>query len=425
MKFNELKEYILNGFLDLEIEKICNKNTFIQEKQRFLNLLEECYKRFGDGDFHFISSPGRSEIGGNHTDHQNGHVIATTLDIDNLVCFKANSDKTVIYYDKVFGEVKLDLSDLNYRDEEKNTTISLIRGIAYKLNELDYNIGGFNAICDSRVLGGSGISSSACFEVMITEVFSALYNSQKISPIERALVSKYAENSYFGKPSGLLDQLAISVGGFVFMNFKDPKNPQIENFDFSFNDYGYSFVLVNTKGDHSNLSNEYSAIPEEIKNVSNFLGKDVLADSDYYTLLNNIPDIRKSLCNDRAILRSIHFYNEDKRVIKQKDAIKNKNISDLLKLMNESGRSSFMYLQNVYPASRPKSQSLALALALSDSYLDGQGAFRVHGGGLDGTIQVILPTDMLEGYKELISPIFGDDAIMEVNARGVGTITII
>lgn len=421
MEYKELKEYICSDRIDDLLEKIICSKDLESEKKRYLALLDDAYAMYGEGDYHFISSPGRSEIGGNHTDHQHGHVVAASLNIDNLAVVKKNGTKTVNYADRAFTVKPVDLNDLEKHPEEVNTSESLIRGIAARLNELGYAIGGFDALCESRVLVGSGISSSACFEVLLAEAFNALFNDEKITPVERALVGQYAENVYFGKPSGLLDQTAISVGGFVTIDFKDPKEPVIENYDFSFSDYGYELVLVNTKGDHSDLSHEYAAVPGEIKEVAHELGVEYLADSSLEKLLSDLKGIREKVKNDRGVLRAIHFYNEDRRAVEEKEAIIAKDIDGLLKLMKESGRSSFEYLQNVYPASRPGSQSLAIGLALADMCLGEEGSYRVHGGGFEGTIQAIIPVKKLEEFRKTMTSVFGDDCLLEVRVRPFGT----
>ncbi|MBR0137350.1 MAG: galactokinase, partial [Erysipelotrichaceae bacterium] len=368
-----------------------------------------------------FSAPGRIEVGGNHTDHQHGHVVAASLNIDNLAVVKKNGTDVVNYADRAFKVKPVDLNDLEKHPEEVNTSESLIRGIAARLKELGYEVGGFDALCESRVLVGSGISSSACFEVLLAEAFNALFNEEKITPVERALVGQYAENVYFGKPSGLLDQTAISVGGFVTIDFKDPKEPVIENYDFSFSDYGYELILVNTKGDHSDLSHEYAAVPGEIKEVAHELGVEYLADSSLEKLLSDLKGIRERVKNDRGVLRAIHFYNEDRRAVEEKEAIIDKDIDRLLKLMKESGRSSFEYLQNVYPASRPASQSLAVGLALADMVLGEEGSYRVHGGGFEGTIQAIVPVGKLDEFRKTMTSVFGDDCLLEVRVRPFGT----
>ena len=425
MNYTELKEYISSGQLDETIRQVICNDDVSEEKKRYLSLLEDAYKLYGDGDYHFISSPGRSEIGGNHTDHQHGHVVAAGLNIDNLCVVKANDLNVVNYADRVFSIAPVDLSNLSVRESEVNTSESLIRGIAFRLNDLGFKYGGFDALCESRVLVGSGISSSACFEMMLVEIFNFLYNEDRVSPIDRAKIGQYAENFYFGKPSGLLDQMAISVGGLVAIDFKDIEKPQIESHDFSFADYGYELLLIDTKGDHSDLSHEYAAVPNEIKEVGAQLGVKFLADTSRDELLKNLKEIREKVGNDRAILRAIHFFNEDRRAIEEKEAIANKDVERLLKLMKESGRSSFEYLQNVYPASRVNSQSLALALALADMYLGEKGTYRVHGGGFEGTIQAVVPAEILDGFKEMMYSVFGEDCILQVRVRPFGTKTVI
>ena len=425
MEYLKLKEYINSDKINETLSKIICSDDLTEEKKRYLKVLDEAYELYGDGDYHLISSPGRSEIGGNHTDHQHGNVLAAGLNIDNIAVVKANNDNTIRYKDGSFVIKPVDLDDLSIHDNEINTSEALIRGIAFRLKDLGYKYGGFDAVCNSKVLVGSGISSSACFEVMMVEAFNALYNEERIDPVERAKIGQYSENVYFGKPSGLLDQMAISVGGFVAIDFKNPEDPKIENFTFSFSDYGYELVLVNTKGDHSDLSHEYAAVTVEIKEVAKQLGVNYLADSSKEELLKNLKTIRENVKNDRGVLRAIHFYNENERAIKEKEAVKNKDIDELLKLMKESGRSSFEYLQNVYPASRVNSQSLAIGLALSDMYLQEKGTYRVHGGGFEGTIQVVVPRDMLKGFEETMTAVFGDDSLLEVKVRPFGTKTIV
>ena len=428
MNYEALKNYIRSDEIEDIIGQIlCTKSRdeILEEKERYLRLLDEAYALYGDGDYHFISSPGRTEIGGNHTDHQHGHVVAASLNMDNLVVVKGNDDKIVRYRDGDFRIRPVDLNDLSIKEEEINTSESLIRGIAFRLNELGYRYGGFDALCESRVLVGSGISSSACFEVMLVEIFNALYNEDVISPVERAKIGQFAENVYFGKPSGLLDQMAISVGGFVTINFQKPENPDIENFAFSFDDYGYDLILVNTKGDHSDLSYEYAAIPNEIKMVAKQLGVEYLADCSQAKFMDHYQEIREKIGNDRAMLRAMHFYNEDKRAVAQREAIREGDIDSLLRLMKKSGNSSYEYLQNVYSNSRVNSQSLSIGLALADQYLDGDGAYRVHGGGFEGTIQLVVPHEKTEGISKLMCSVFGDDCLMKVKIRPFGTKTVI
>lgn len=425
MEYLDLKKYIDSNEINGILSKIKGTDDLALEKQRYQKLLDETYDTYGPGDYHLISSPGRSEIGGNHTDHQHGNVLACGLNMDNIAVFRANNENIVRYRDGDFKIKDVDLSNLNIQQEEINTSEALIRGIASRLNELGYKVGGFDALCNSEVLVGSGISSSACFEMMVVEIFNHLYNNGVIGPVLRAKIGQYSENVYFGKASGLLDQMTISVGGFTAIDFKDMADPKIESYDFSFEDYGYQLFLVNTKGDHSDLSNEYSAIPAEMKKVAKQLDKEVLVESSLDALLDNFVSIRENVNNDRAILRSIHFYLEDERAIKEREAVKNKDIESLLFLMKESGRSSYEYLQNVYPVSRVYSQSLAIGLALCDICLKQDGAYRVHGGGFEGTIQAVVPNDKVNDFKSIMSKVFGDDCLMECKVRPFGTKTII
>lgn len=425
MNYKESCEYIGSNKIDSLLIKIICSEDIKEEKNRYHKLLDELYKEHGDGDFRFVSSPGRVEIGGNHTDHQHGHVIAATISHDNVCAFKKSDDTKIIYRDHKLGKVEIDISDTKFRKEEVNTSASIIRGIANRLKELGYKVGGFNAVCDSRVLIGSSLSSSACFEVMIVEIFSNLYNDGKINPIERALIAQYSENEYFGKASGLLDQSTISAGGFVAIDFKKPTDPVIESFDFSFDKYGYDFFVVDTKGTHTNLSDEYSAMPNECKIVAEELGKEVLADTNIDDFNKKIKAIRDNVKNDRALLRALHFYNEDERAVKQKEAIKNKDIDTLLKLMNDSGKSSFMYLQNVYSPVNYKVQNISIGLALTDSFLKGKGAFRIQGGGFEGTFLAIVPKDLSNSYTELINNLYGNFSAMKIKIRPIGITMVI
>lgn len=425
MNYLELSKYIDSISIDEVLRKTTCLQDISQEKKRYHNLLEEAKASFSDGDYHFISSPSRSEIGGNHTDHQHGNVLAATLSIDNVCACKSNDSNTITFIDNHFGKIFVDLSNLSAKEEEKNTSISLIKGIAYKLKEFGYKINGFDAVCDSKVLIGASISSSACFEVMIAEIFNVLFNEGKISNIEKAIACQYTENIYFGKASGLLDQLTISVGGFVAADFKDPSNPHIENFDFSFEKHGYDFLIVNTKGTHANLTDEYSSIPHEMKEVSNELNVEYLADATYEEFISNISSIRSNISNDRALLRSIHFFNETKRAVLEKEAVRNDDICSLFKLMKESGRSSYMYLQNVYATNNTKSQSLSLALALTEDFLKEEGTYRMQGGGFEGTIIAIVPKNLTQNYEKLIESVFGPNSILKCCIRPLGTIEVI
>ena len=426
MNYSELKDYILSDKFCETLYQIKGTRDLALEKRRYLALLDKAYERFNDGDYHLISSPGRTEIGGNHTDHQHGHTLSATINFDNICVVKAIDKDICTFVDEKFPDCIISLNNLEKKQEECNTSTSLIKGIAYKLNELGYRTGGFEAICDSGVAIGSGMSSSACFEIMIVEIFNSLYNKGVITPIDRAIISQFAENDYFGKASGLLDQATISCGGLVAMDFKDPKAPTVESYDFNFEDYGYKLMLVDCKGDHADLSDEYSAIPKEMKMVANVMDGDVLADCDPGYFFSHVKEIRESLENDRAVLRAFHLFTEDKRAVDEKEAVKNKDIDTLLKLIKESGQSSFMYNQNISVGSLPKTQPMAIALAMSSYILGDRGAYRVHGGGFGGTILAVVPFDLVDSYKLVLGSVFGKDSILNLTtSRSFGTKTLI
>lgn len=424
MQLTEIKNQILDNSLDDQLKMVNASDDLKTIKKRYLSLINETNTKYGDGDYILLSASGRSEIGGNHTDHQHGKVLAAAVNMDNICLVKKNNSLIVDYTTLGFNIRPLDLNDLEINPAEKHTSEALIRGIAARFKQLGYKIGGFSGLGHCNVLMGSGISSSASFEILIAEIFNHLFNDGQINAIEIAKIAQYAENNYFLKPCGLLDQMAISVGGFVYINFKDPNSPIVEKIDFNFKDYGYNLVLVNTKGDHANLSDEYAAIPSEIKKVAKMFNVEVISDIELKDLISKIPNIRKEIKNDRAILRAIHVLNENELVDNEVTALKNKDIKTLFKLMKQSGNSSFKYLQNIYVSQSPQIQNLSLALALSESFLS-DGAYRVHGGGFEGTIQAIVSDQELDGYLKLMRAYFGDDSCFVVNIRPVGGYKII
>lgn len=425
MKLQDLRETIRqDGLTDKIRQLICQDDTS-KEKQRYLDILDKAYELYGDGDYHLISASGRSEIGGNHTDHQHGKVIAASVNIDTLIAAKKNTSHIIQLQSAGFDIKPVDLHDLDIHPEEADTSESLIRGIASRFRQLGYEIGGFDSFSQSNVLVGSGISSSASFEVAVAQVFNHLYNDGKVNDIEIAKICQYAENQYFMKPSGLLDQMAISCGGFTLMNFEDINQPIVEKCEFDFKKYGYQVVLVNVKSSHDDLSHEYAAIPMEMKEVAHVLGIEYLGEISSEQFYRQLPEVYKKVKNKRAILRAIHFYEENDRVARQTEAIRNQDIHQLLELMRESGSSSYMYLQNIYCASNPSKQPLALALAMSEHILGKKGAYRVHGGGFAGTILAIVPVELLDTYLSQMHSIYGDDSTYIMNVRQIGGCMII
>lgn len=425
MNYQEIKDTLCGNQLDQIIRELICTDKVNEEKQRYLKLLEQAYMLYGDGDYHLISASGRSEIGGNHTDHQHGKVIAASVNIDTLVAVKKNNEAIIHLQSAGFDIKPIDIQDLSIHPEEKDTSESLIRGIVSRFKQLGYEIGGFDGVTQSNVLVGSGISSSASFEVAVAQCMNQLYNEGKIDDIEIAKICQYAENVYFMKPSGLLDQMAISCGGFTIMDFYDVQKPVVEKCSFDFKKFGYQVVLVNVKSSHDDLSHEYASIPLEMKEVACALDIEYLGEISSQQFYEKLPMIHETVKNERAILRAMHFYQENDRVAKQSEAIRNQDIKSLLELMRESGYSSYMYLQNIYCASNPSSQPLALALALSEHILGKEGAYRVHGGGFAGTILAIVPMNLLDTYLEKMQSIYGSDSTYIMNIRQSGGCKII
>ena len=378
--------------------------------KRFQALLDRHKELFGrsEDETMLFSTAGRTELAGNHTDHNLGLVIAGTINLDTIAAVSLRDDSTVIVNSEGFPEVVVDISDLEVREEEKNTTQSLLRGIAKAFKDRGLKVGGWQANTTTRVLKGSGLSSSAAIEVLCAEIFNNLFNDDVLAPVELAKISQYAENVYFGKPSGLMDQIGCAQGGIVGIDFADNANPVLTPLDVNFEDYGYDLVIVDTKGNHADLTGEYAAVPAEMKQVAAYFGADCLRKVDYEEFIDKLPQLREAVSNDRAILRAIHFFDENMRVEAMLDCLKEKDIDGYLYYVEESGNSSFKYLQNVYPAINVKEQGLSLALALTEDFLSGEGACRVHGGGFAGTIQAYIPKELTDDYIDFMDSVFGE-----------------
>ena len=367
----------------------------------------------------YFSAPGRTEVGGNHTDHNNGKVLAAAVNLDVIAAVQ-KTDSGVIRLKSVgYPMDTIDTADLAVQEAEKERSAALIRGVCARMKELGYAVGGFDAVTTSRVLKGSGLSSSAAFEVLVVTILSHLYNDDAIDPVEAAQISKFAENVYFGKPSGLLDQMAASVGGFTTMDFADPSTPKIEKIDFDLNRFGYALCVVDTGGNHADLTSEYAAVPVEMKSVARALGKEVLREVDEAEFYKAIPALRKTV-GDRAILRAIHFFDDNRVVDKEVEALKAGDFESFKQLVIASGRSSATNLQNVFAVVNPAEQGLSLALALIARILDGKGAYRVHGGGFAGTVQAYVPLEMLESFKTQIEAVFGEGSCYVLSVRSAG-----
>ena len=350
-----------------------------------------------DKVYHF-SAPGRTEIGGNHTDHQHGCVIAAAVDMETTAEVTLNGTNVIRVDSEGYKPVEIDLSDLKIREEEKNTTAALIRGVAVAFQQRGYKLTGFDAKVRSTVLPGSGLSSSAAFEVLIGRILNGLFADNAVSAIEIAQIGQYAENVYYGKPSGLMDQMASSVGGPVFIDFADPKKTVVEKVDYDFAHSGYTLCTIDSGADHADLTDEYAAMPIEMKQVAKFFGKEVLREVNETEFYAKIADVRKET-GDRAVLRAIHFFNENKRVQLQVRALKSDHFDAFLRYVNESGMASWTLLQNVTPAGYIEKQDMAFTIALCQQLLGGEGAVRIHGGGFAGTALAFVPNARLDAFR--------------------------
>ena len=372
---------------------------------------------------YLFSAPGRTEISGNHTDHQHGCVLAAAVNLETVADVTLNGADVIRVCSEGYAPVEIDIRDLSIREAEKNTTAALIRGVAAAFAARGAVLHGFDAAVRSTVLPGSGLSSSAAFEVLIGTILNELFFEKKLSAVEIAQIGQYAENVYFGKPSGLMDQTASSVGGMVFIDFADPANPVVERLDFDFSAAGHALCIIDSGADHANLTHEYAAIPQELRAVCAQFGKEVLRDIPEAEFFAALPRLRGTV-PDRAILRAIHVYQENKRVLRQAEALRAGDFDAFLRLTVASGRSSWMYLQNITPAGETEHQAVAVALALCDTLLGGRGAFRVHGGGFAGTVQVFVPMDLLEQFKSGIEAVLGEGSCHVLSIRPEGGIRV-
>lgn len=407
-----------------------NKESLLAAYPRFeaqpdfyLGRMEDAEKGFADTfgkeAERFFSAPGRTEIGGNHTDHQHGCVLAAAVDLDIFGAAAKNDSRIIRIFSEGYGMEEISLDDLEVKKEEINTTASLIRGVASKITQMGYTLGGLDMYTVSNVLKGSGISSSAAYEVLVGTVINALYCENKLTPVEIAQIGQYAENVYFGKMSGLMDQTASSVGGVVAIDFRDNANPIVRKLDFDFTKAGYALCIIDSGADHADLSDEYSAIPMEMRQVAAHFGKEVLREVALADFLTDMAAVREK-AGDRATLRAYHFLRDNQRAIDEAVALEAGDFDKFLSLVKESGYSSFMYLQNVYVSGSVEHQEVAYALAACEAALAGKGAYRVHGGGFAGTIQAFVPQEMLAGFVEQMENAVGKGRCHVLSIRPAG-----
>ncbi|MDD5969097.1 MAG: galactokinase family protein [Anaerostipes sp.] len=394
------------------------------QKERYIKAIQEFEKLYGEQEVEIYSAPGRSEVGGNHTDHQYGKVLAASINLDAIAIVAKTDDSIIDIKSEGYDRIQVHLDSLQPRKEEEGSSEALTRGVAARLKEEGYIIGGFQAYATSDVLNGAGMSSSAAYEVLVGNILSGVYNEGKASPILLAQIGQYAENEYFGKPCGLMDQMASSVGGLINIDFEDPKNPKVKQVKVDFEEYGHSLCIVDTKGSHADLTDDYAAIPQEMKQVANFFEEDVLRKVDKNEFYLNLPKIREIL-GDRAVLRAIHLFEENKRVDEQVQALEQHDFETFKKLIKASGDSSFKYLQNVYSSHEINNQSVSIGLAISDIILQGKGVSRVHGGGFAGTIQAFVPNDIVDIYKKDIEHVFGEGSCHVLKVRKYGGMKVL
>ena len=374
---------------------------------------------FGGAPERYFSAPGRTEIGGNHTDHQRGRVLAGAVNLDTVAAVRLNGTDAIRIMSKGYPVSTVNVTELTPMESEINSTPALIRGVVARFTEMGCKVEGFDAYCESTVLPGSGLSSSAAYEVLIGTIVNHMFFEGKVSQPEIAMIGQYAENVFFGKPCGLMDQTASAVGNLVTIDFFEAGNPVIEAVEFDFAACGHALCIIDSGADHADLTDEYAAVPGEMKAVAAFLGKEVLTEIDEAAFFAAIPEIRKA-CGDRAVMRAIHFYQENARVPQQVAALRAGDFDKFLALVKQSGYSSYMYLQNVIPAGYKAHQDVAVALALCEHYLAGRGAYRVHGGGFAGTVQAFVPYDILDSFVAGIDGALGTGACHVLSIRPQG-----
>ena len=426
MNTAQMKKYIAEGGIDERITYVYGASALDAQKARYSKAIDEFAAIYGaDREITLYSVAGRSELSGNHTDHNYGCVVAASIDLDIIAVASKREDSVIAIKSEGFPEDVVDFSKYNAPVESKfGTSESIIAGMVQGFLKDGYAVGGFDAYTTSNVLKGSGLSSSAAFEDMVGNILSHMYNNGGVDNVEIAKLAQYSENVFFGKPCGLMDQVACAVGGIVAIDFKDPKAPVINKVDFDVSAAGYNLCIVNTGGNHADLTDDYASVPAEMKSVAAYFGKAVLREVDENEFYANIAALRESV-GDRAVLRALHFFGENKRVALQKAALEKGDLDAYFEQVIASGKSSFCYLQNVYTTKNLKEQGLSLALCLAEGYLaDKRAAYRVHGGGFAGTIQAYVPMSDVEGFRALMDGVFGEGKCIVLRIRPEGAVKI-
>ena len=422
---NAILTAIQRGKYDTLFARLYGGKAVFAQRGRYSRAVEEFVNIYGDSEeITLFSAPGRTEIGGNHTDHNHGCVLAAGVNLDIIGVAAPLAERVIRVQSAGYKQDTIGLDDLSVQVKERNRSASLVRGVAARFEQLGYTVGGLCAYTTSDVLKGSGLSSSAAFEVLIGTMLNHLYNDGRVDAVEIAKISQYAENVYFGKPCGLMDQMASSVGGIITIDFADVEKPVIRTVDYDFRKSGHKLCIVDTGGNHAALTHEYAAITKEMKAVSQALGVEYLRETSYEALLQALPTIRET-CGDRAALRALHFFGDNARVEQQVAALENGDFSAFCALVTESGHSSFEYLQNLYSNAKVEFQGLPLALALAQRVLNGQGACRVHGGGFGGTTQNFVPEALVPAFTETMEAVFGKGSCHILSIRPCGGIHVL
>ena len=435
---DQARQFIQSGeFRDRLLDIYREETRVPKEETRYLEALDSFYHLFGEKPVAIYSAPGRTEIGGNHTDHQHGEVLAASINDDAIAVASPRPDTEIRVQSAGYPMITLQLPEdpaaLAPLPEEEGTTAGLIRGVIAGLSARGYKVGGFDAYICSEVLGGSGLSSSAAFETLIGTILNGLYNDMACDAITIAKIGQYAENVYFGKPCGLMDQMACSVGSLCHMDFENPENPKVERIEFDLPEAGYELCITDTKGSHADLTADYAAVPSEMKAVAAEFGKNVLREVPEADMIRAIPELREKL-GDRPVLRALHFYKENRRVEAESSALRAGDIRSFLRAVRASGDSSYKFLQNVYTTHDIQHQNMSVALAASESVLGlssgdesllDTGVVRVHGGGFAGTIQAIVPTAKVEAYRTAMDALFGEGSCMVLKIRKYGGMQVL
>ncbi|MGN0621696.1 MAG: galactokinase [Porcipelethomonas sp.] len=436
---NDMLLNIGSGKYDHQLASLYGSGNIPAQRRRLIKALNEFENQFGfDRDVRIFSVPGRTELGGNHTDHQYGHVLTAAVNMDIIGIVSPNNDGIIRVKSEGFpmNEVAVAatfnqkpdeysplgdmiITDLDPYPDEEGKSIALIRGIAARFYLKGIHLTGFDCYTTSDIMSGSGMSSSAAFEVLIGNIMNSLYTNNRTPAAEIAEICQFSENFYFGKPCGIMGQLTAAVGGIISMDLYDRDNPMISKIDYDFSTSGYTLCIVECGASHANLISEYSSIPDEMKNVANFFGKTFLSRLSSEEFYKYIPEVRIK-CGDRAVLRAIHFFEEDKRAVREAEYLQKNNFQEFLKEVNNSGRSSCMYLQNIYVPNDVYNQPLSIALAKCELLLREEGAFRVHGGGFAGTIQAFVPNSRLDYFRQEMESVFGTGTCHILEVRSVG-----